>query len=136
MTYSEVEWGPGTADWEDTKTPSVLSHHPLEVLLTSLWCSAESSEQSVVPHLTCTTPPSCRVWTAGVCGQWPRPFWGEPNPIHKHVRTEIIVCAHTRDSGIRQHANRHVRLAAQTEGTAPNTILPSTYIAFYNRCTT
>ena len=134
MTYSEVEWGPGTADWEDTKTPSVLSHHPLEVLLTSLWCSAESSEQSVVPHLTCTTPlhAECGLLVCVDSG----PFWGEPNPIHKHVRTEIIVCAHTGDSGIRQHANRHVRLAAQTEGAAPNTILPSTYIAFYNRCTT
>ena len=71
---SEVEWGPGTADQEDTNTPlSVLPHRPLEVLLTTLWCSAESSEQSVVPHLTCTTPPSCRVhcwcvWTVAHSG--------------------------------------------------------------------
>ena len=52
---------------------SVLPRRPLEVLLTSLWCSAESSEQSVVPHLTCTTPPSCRVhcwcvWTVAHSG--------------------------------------------------------------------
>ena len=71
---SEVEWGPGTADQEDTNTPlSVLPRRPLEVLLTSLWFSAESSEQSVVPHLTCTTPPSCRVhcwcvWTVAHSG--------------------------------------------------------------------
>ena len=59
---SEVEWGPGTAYQEDTNTQlCVLPRHPLEVLLTSLWCRAESSEQSVVPHLTCTTTPSCRV---------------------------------------------------------------------------
>ena len=36
--------------------------------------SAESSEQSVVPHLTCTTPPSCRVhcwcvWTVAHSGE-------------------------------------------------------------------
>ena len=53
-----------------TKCPPSPS---LEVLLTSLWCSAESSEQSVVPHLTCTTPPSCRVhcwcvWTVAHSG--------------------------------------------------------------------
>ena len=71
---SEVEWGPGTADQEDTNTPlSVLPHCPLEVLLTILWCSAESSEESVAPHLTCTTPPSCRVhcwcvWTVAHSG--------------------------------------------------------------------
>ena len=57
-----MEWGPGTADQEDTNTPlSVLPRRPFQVLLTSLWFSAESSEQSVVPHLTCTRPPSCRV---------------------------------------------------------------------------
>ena len=71
---SEMEWGPGAADQEGTNTPlSVLPRRPLEVLLTSLWCSAESSEQSVVPHLTCTTPPSCRVhcwcvWTVAHSG--------------------------------------------------------------------
>ena len=71
---SEVEWGPGTANQEDTNTPlHVLPCRPLEDLLTSLWCSAESSEQSVVPHLTCTTPPSCRVhcwcvWTVAYSG--------------------------------------------------------------------
>ena len=71
---SEVEWGPGTADQEDTNTPpSVLPCRPLGVLLTTLWCSAESSEQSVVSHLTCTTPPSCRVhcwcvWTVAHSG--------------------------------------------------------------------
>ena len=53
-----------------TKCPPSPS---LEVLLTSLWCSAESSEQSVVLHLTCTTPPSCRVhcwcvWTVAHSG--------------------------------------------------------------------
>ena len=63
-----------TADQEGTNTPlSVLPRRPLEVLLTSLWCSAESSEQSVVPRLTCTTPPSCRVhcwcvWTVAHSG--------------------------------------------------------------------
>ena len=67
----EVEWGPGTADQEDTNTPlGFLPHRPLEVLLTSLWCSAESREQSVVPHLTCTTPLHAEC-TAGMCGQWP-----------------------------------------------------------------
>ena len=71
---SEVKWGPGTADQEDTNTPlSVLPRCPLEALLTTLWCSAESSEQSVVPHLTCTTPPSWRVhywcvWTVAHSG--------------------------------------------------------------------
>ena len=98
---SEVEWGPGTADQEDTNTPlNVLPHRPLEVLLTTLWCSAESSEQSVVPHTT-----------------------------HKHIiRTETAVCAHERGSGTTQHDSRHVVTAARTEGAALNTIRPSTQL--------
>ena len=68
---SEVEWGPGTVDQEDTNTPlRALPRRSLEVLLTSLWCSSESSEQSVVPHLTCTTHLHAEC-TAGVCGQQP-----------------------------------------------------------------
>ena len=43
-----LEWRLGAADQEDRSTPlSVLPRRPLEVLLTSLWCRAESSEQSV-----------------------------------------------------------------------------------------
>ena len=98
---TEVKWGPGTADHEDTNTRlSVLPHRPLEVLLTSLWCGAESSEQSVVP-----------------------------NPTHKHIiRTETAVCAHKRGSGTTQHDSRHVVTAARTEGAALSTIRPSTQL--------
>ena len=62
---TEVEWGPGTADQEDTNTPlRVLPHRPLEVLLTTLWRSEESSEQSVVPHTTPKTSSGLRLQCA------------------------------------------------------------------------
>ena len=96
---SEVEWGPGTADQEDTNTPlHVLPRCPLKVLLTTLWCSAESSEQSEVPHLTCTTPPSCRVhcwcvWTAAHSGVPCSPACMHSHWSHQHSMTATLRAA-------------------------------------------